>query len=170
MAFETVFDIGQQGFAGWVAAYGMLFVPVVALLVFRPFVKRRASQPAMPGGVRPLSSRVILGFAACWIVAAFIATLVPYRAAVAALRDGHYSVVEGPVTDFVPMPYTGHAMERFSVQGQPFSYSDFIVTPGFRNSASHGGPIREGLYVRIAYVGNTILRLEVARQRASGSR
>jgi len=61
------------------------------------------------------------------------------------------------------MPYTGHQDETFTVNGVRFSYSDFGVTCGFNNSASHGGPIREGLQVRIHYVGNAILRLEVAR-------
>jgi hypothetical protein len=61
------------------------------------------------------------------------------------------------------MPYTGHAMESFCVQEQCFSYSDYVVTTGFHNTASHGGPIREGLNVRIEYIGNIILKLEVAR-------
>jgi hypothetical protein len=43
-----------------------------------------------------------------------------------------------------------------------FCYSDYEVTAGFNNSASHGGPIREGLPVRVSYIGNTIVRLEVS--------
>ncbi len=31
----------------------------------------------------------------------------------------------------------------------------------FNNAASRGGPIREGLPVRISHIGNTILKLEV---------
>jgi hypothetical protein len=60
------------------------------------------------------------------------------------------------------MPYTGHSEESFVVDGKRFSYSDFIVTSGFHNAASHGGPIRAGLYVRVSYIGNVILRLEIA--------
>jgi hypothetical protein len=34
----------------------------------------------------------------------------------------------------------------------PFKYSDFDLTnPGFRNTTSHGGPIKDGLPVRIWY-------------------
>jgi hypothetical protein len=44
-----------------------------------------------------------------------------------------------------------------------FSYPDYTVTCGFNNTASRGGPIREGLQVRIHYVDQLILRLEVAR-------
>ena len=61
------------------------------------------------------------------------------------------------------MPYAGHSDESFVVGGRRFSYSDFVVTSGFHNAASHGGPIREGLYVRVTYLGNLILRLEIAQ-------
>jgi hypothetical protein len=37
-----------------------------------------------------------------------------------------------------------------------------ILTPGFHNTASHGGPIKPGLHVRLSYAGNDILRIEVA--------
>lgn len=70
-------------------------------------------------------------------------------------------MVQGYVTNFRPMPYEGHQDECFSVQSETFCYSDYGITAGFNNSASHGGPIREGLPVRVSYVGNTIVRLEV---------
>ena len=79
------------------------------------------------------------------------------------LRDPRLSVVEGPVANFVPMPEAGHVMETFTVQGQSFSYSDYVVVAGFHNAASHGGPIRGGLYVRVSHVGDVILKIEVAQ-------
>lgn len=76
---------------------------------------------------------------------------------------GHFETVEGTVGKFHPMPYRGHDEESFSVNGVDFSYSDFVGTSScFKQTASHGGPIRDGLRVRIAYVDNCILRLEVA--------
>lgn len=77
--------------------------------------------------------------------------------------QGQYSTVEGIVTNFHPMPYSGHQDESFSVNGVQFSYSDFVLVPCFNNAASHGGPIHEGLRVRIAYSGNCILKLEISR-------
>lgn len=74
---------------------------------------------------------------------------------------GQFSVVEGRVTHFHPMPYEGHEEECFSIGDQTFCYSDYVVTPGFNNCTSHGGPIREGLPVRVSYIGSTIVRLEV---------
>ena len=78
-----------------------------------------------------------------------------------AYKRHDFLVVEGYVTDLRPMPYQGHQDECFTVQPATFCYSDYDVSPGFNNSASHGGPIREGLPVRVSYVGGTILRLEI---------
>jgi hypothetical protein len=84
-----------------------------------------------------------------------------YARAKDAYVQGRYSVVEGTVANFRPMPYSGHQDESFSVDGVQFSYSDYVIVPCFNNTASHGGPIREGLGVRIAYSDNCILKLEV---------
>ena len=78
------------------------------------------------------------------------------------LAAGTYAVVEGKVENFKPMPKTGHSQESFTVNGVRFLYSDYDVSQGgFNNTASHGGPIRSGLPVRIAYQNGRILRLEV---------
>ncbi|SRR6266436_6128365 len=80
---------------------------------------------------------------------------------VKALRSRNYSTAEGRVHDFHPMPYEGHAEESFTVAGHRFSYSDYVETHCFNNTSSHGGPMREGLLVRISYSDNCILRIEV---------
>jgi len=54
-------------------------------------------------------------------------------------------------------------MERFVVNGHHYEYSDYVVSAGFNNTQSHGGPIREGITVRIADVRGKIARLEIAR-------
>jgi hypothetical protein len=81
-------------------------------------------------------------------------------------QRGDYRTVEGIVSDFHPMPYEGHQDECFSVEDQRFCYSDYEIAPGFHNAASHGGPIRSGLPVRIAYREGQILRLDIAKEQA----
>jgi hypothetical protein len=76
-----------------------------------------------------------------------------------------YQTVEGMVTNFHPMPESGHDSERFDVNGIQFEFSDFDVSDyGYNNAASHGGVIQEGLKVRIAYFNsgrkNVIIKLE----------
>jgi hypothetical protein len=64
-----------------------------------------------------------------------------------------YKTVEGLVQNYHPMPSSGHDTERFVVDGVPFEFSDFDLTDyGYKNAASKGGVIKEGLYVRIGYI------------------
>lgn len=115
---------------------------------------------------------IVLSIVAGWV--SFRAVIVNYLHRRGQLRTGQYIVVEGPVEHFVPMPYQGHASESFNVQGVGFSYSTYEITSCFNHTTSHGGPIHEGLQVRIAYVPtrdryepNCILRLEVASGNSS---
>jgi hypothetical protein len=82
----------------------------------------------------------------------------------AALRSGNSQVVEGSIEDFHPMPYTGHALERFKIQGVSFEYSDFDDSKaGFNHTLSHGGPLHGGMQVRLHYRDGRILQIEVPK-------
>jgi hypothetical protein len=154
MDYVTVFDISKQQFEWWWPAIGLL---IFALgIVFIKFISRWPSQ----------KNAKIIG----WVMVVFgpIFTIVVYNSQTSMWTDwrsvyerGGYSTVEGVVHDFKPMPYEGHQDECFWVENRKFCYSDYVVQPGFRQSASHGGPIREGLPVRIAYYEGQILRLDV---------
>jgi hypothetical protein len=160
MSYVTVFDVADAGYksAGF-PAFGLIFVVIgILLVVFRRKLphwdtRSRAARIIFPYGY--------LCFAVLWTSGAFISTYSAYRSALRARATETAKVVEGPVTNFVPMPVTGHALERFCVSDVCFNYSDYAVTAGFNRTSSHGGPIREGLPVRITYVGNTIIKLEV---------
>jgi len=162
MEYRVVFDIASAGYKSWsFPAFGLIFVVVGAGLV--------ALRKNFGGwwGKHPIASNVFafffFGFAVLWTVVSFVATYHDYSSLSAAVRTNCVHVVEGVVTNFRPMPVTGHAMERFCVSDKCFEYSDYIITGGFNNTSSHGGPIREGLSVRVSYVGNSITKLEIAR-------
>jgi len=152
--YRVVFDLSQKGFQWWFPAFGLIFAVIGGVLSWWGRRKRW-----------PLSRRFVgyfmVGFACLWSGLAFTATFGEYLKVRSAYRQGQLSIVEGNVTNFRPMPYEGHQDECFSVQSETFCYSDYGVTAGFNNSASHGGPIREGLPIRVSYIGNTIVRLEV---------
>ena len=57
----------------------------------------------------------------------------------------------------------GPEWERFCVEDKCFQYSDSDTGAGFNNTSSHGGPIKSGLHVRVTFVANTIVKLEVAQ-------
>ena len=81
-------------------------------------------------------------------------------------RAGRYLIITGNVTNL----RSGFKSECFNVEQVQFCYNDFVETGGFNHTVKHGGPIREGLPVRISYMTttptgnhNVILRLEVQK-------
>ncbi len=160
MNFERIFDADDAGYrTWWFPAIGLMFLLFgLGTLIYR----QRNPNPTLSRYYR-VFPYLITGFAALWFVLTFIGTFSEYWELRQALRSGQYEIVEGKVVDFVPMPVHGHARERFAVNGHRYEYSDFGITAGFNNTQSHGGPIREGLHVRIADVRGKIARLEIAR-------
>jgi hypothetical protein len=77
------------------------------------------------------------------------------------LRAGAVDVLEGQVAAFFDVP--GGKNECWSLDDRRFCYSDWESTPGFSRTRSLGGPIGPGSEIRVAVVGDTIVRLEVAR-------
>ncbi len=158
MTYRIVFDLTQSGYRSWwFPAFGLLFVAIGVVLIVlshRGVIDRSSPWKAV-------SPYLFFGFALLWSAGAFASTFGEYRRLRHAIETGQAQVVEGVVTNFVPMPYEGHASESFSVDGRRFAYSDYVVTAGFNNTSSHGGPIRAGLHVRITFVDATIVRLEI---------
>ena len=162
MEYRTVFDIATAGYKSWnLPVFGLIFVAAGAVLV--------AIGEKLPGwwAKHPRASNVFafyfLGFAMLWTLISFFSTYGQYSSLSEARVVNDECVAEGTVTTFKPTPVTGHAMEGFRVAGKCFEYSDYVITGGFNNTSSHGGPIRDGLPVRVSYVGNKIVKLEVAQ-------
>jgi hypothetical protein len=159
MHFETVFDAAHTVPPIWLPLFGLLLVGIGAFLVFNP---TWVSASQHDRRTRVFGWAVfIIGL--LWTLPVTVFLHSEYIGTRRALATGGYDVIEGPVTDFKPMPYSGHASESFTVAGQMFSYSDYISTPCFNNTRSHGGPINDGIYIRATYRANCILRLEIAR-------
>src|SRR5689334_7724640 len=152
--YVVVFDVSQKAFQWWFPAFGLIFVFIGGVMIWWGRRKHWTFW-------RMFTGYFMVGFACLWSALALATMLPEYLASQSAVKQGKFSVVEGAVIDFRPMPYEGHKSECFSVREQTFCYSDYVVTAGFNNSTSHGGPIREGLPVRVSYVGDTIVRLEV---------
>jgi hypothetical protein len=154
MDYRTVFDVTVAGFKSRsFPATGLIFIAIgIVLVAIRGKLTNKRWFPF-----------IFLTFAIVWTATTGFSTFSEYRTLREAAEGGKVLVVEGKVSDFVPMPRSGHAMESFCVSGVCFAYSDYVVTSGFNNTSSHGGPISEGLPVRVTYVGETIVKLEVAR-------
>ena len=157
--YATVFDVAKSGYRQWsFGAFGLIFVAVGLAL---PTLIRIGIFRKPPAWMQKWFPRVFLGFAIVWTAVAFAGTFIDYRRAVDALQNGEAKIVEGPVAHYWEVP---RKSESFDVQGIRFQYSDFGVIAGFNHVASLGGPIREGLPVKIWYWRGEILRLQIKNQ------
>ena len=164
--FVKVFDVSDSGFKDWeFSAFGLIFVAVGLVVFFSPQIVKATGIPYLnvQSAWKTFFRCSLLGFAILWTTITFFATYSEHRRHKALAQENNCRVVEGPVEHFIPMPYSGHADESFSVSGVQFRYSDFGATDAFNNTSSHGGPIDKDSYVRICYdpSGNKILRLEI---------
>lgn len=100
-------------------------------------------------------------FALLWLGVGTIPMWLEYTKLQKAYRLGNFSVVQGTVENFHPMPPQGHASECFSVTDQTFCYANTVISASFNQDSAHGGPIRAGLPVRVSYIGEDILKIEV---------
>jgi len=160
MTYDVVFDASiGHGMAWSFLAPGIFFIFLgVGVLKKKIVLPTQMSPKSVARG-----AWFFLGLAVLWTTGAAATMARDYFQLKGALVLNQANIVEGRVTNFRPMPWSGHPMESFSVCGVIFSYSDFIETGSFNNATSHGGPIREGLWVRISHLGNRIARLEIAR-------
>jgi len=157
MQYYLVYDAAQSGYrCFWFPLAGL------ALVVIIHFIEvSRERNPNYKNSFRYRLNKFGLWFGVLWVVIVFAGTGYEYMKLSYALRTGRYSVVEGRVTQFVPMPREGHMNESFVVNGRRYEYSDYGISAGFNNTSAHGGPIRPGLQVRIADVSGKIARLEI---------
>lgn len=148
MHYITLFDAGLRPLKVWVPAISFGFM-VVTFLIARLRWKR-------------FWPRLCFLLVTLWTLVTVCVVGWDYYSARDALISGQYQVVEGRVSGFHPMPARRHDHEHFTVNGVRFEYSHDSVSACFNDDAASGGPIREGLPVRVTYRGNCILRLEVA--------
>jgi hypothetical protein len=107
-------DIEEGYRAWWFPAIGLVLVLVSGLFVLNPTL---AILVGIWGRPKKFFSWVFLGFSVLWTVMTFGITYSEYRAATTALKEGRYSLAEGPVANFV----SGPKQESFTV-GKSFVF------------------------------------------------
>jgi len=163
MEYHTIFDMLQVGYRSWPSVLvGLAFMLMgISMFVFPRFwakIPFRGSE-----FMRRYSPYIFTGFATIWTLSVFAITYSDYAYARYEYLQGKADVVEGAVSNFKPgTNMRGSAYESFCVKDKCFTYSDYEDEAGFNTMTINGGPIREGLPVRVTFVGNTIVKLEVA--------
>jgi hypothetical protein len=155
MGYRTVFDVTQVGFQWWIPLLILIFG---ALFVSIGFAVRTL-------GDRDSSTKgalfQIVGAVGILGALVFSASMYEeYRTARKAFTTHSYSVSEGVVRDFIPMPPGGHSTESFEVSGVRFEYGSGWGSTMF-NSEWNKGSIHNGVEARITYLGKDIIKVEV---------
>jgi hypothetical protein len=154
MGYRTVFDVAQNGIQWW-PLFGVIFGGLFAIvgLALRTSGDKDSA----------LKATVFQLFGAMFVLFAlgfFASTCSEYRNARKALATHNYSISEGLVSDFVPMPPGGHFTESFVVNRIRFEYGIGWGSTTF-NSERNKGFIHDGVQAQITYVGKDIIRVEI---------
>jgi len=77
-------------------------------------------------------------------------------------RNGRSDVVEGVISVKHEQPASGHTKgDVITIGGKEFEVNQFLVTPGYKTTISHGGALRQGVYARLHYHDGIILKAEI---------
>jgi hypothetical protein len=159
MSFQTIFDIHDAGVR--VAFLAPAFACLFVLSLMGWWRVRRGRMQLLPPPRERVSSGLQAAFFAVLTFLAFVATWGAHWSLISRMDNGRVERVQGAVHDFKPAE-TYKGTEQFSVASQTFSYSRVSVQQGFHTMSGDGGPVRNGLCVRILYQRNDILRIESA--------
>jgi hypothetical protein len=155
MEYQVAYDVVTEGLRGalptdYYIAWAVTVVGGICAIYYG--IRRRQVRPVLVG-------LFFGGFFTYWAV-------VGYRrqaSLIASARTGDYQVAEGVVTNFRPRPKSGKGFEEFTVNQLRFAYLDGTQGVGFSQDVTAGGPIREGLQVRVSHRDGRILKLEIRR-------
>ncbi|HXC16558.1 MAG TPA: hypothetical protein VNV60_03870 [Holophagaceae bacterium] len=168
MPSQVVFDVNQAGYqSAWFPAFGLIFFLIGAVLAIINRTRAKRGDPAISnnsGTPAPFLPWLSMGFSLLWSLATFSSTYGDYRHLRDALNQGGCQKVDGQIEHFHPANDEGRGRqieESFDVQGAHFSYSAAGVSAGFNQIQAHGGPLKEGLRVRIYAFQGQIARLEI---------
>ena len=154
--YHLYFDTSQQGFRiDSMTPFGLMFVAFGILLVFW-------ARKSGGNWRRQFGAWFYLLFSIVWTLLISLAPLGEYLQVTRAVGNGEFRITEGNVENYSFKPDGRKKTERFCVETTCFSYSKFDRIY-FHQPVENGGPIRNGLRVRIGHIRHRIVRLEIAR-------
>jgi hypothetical protein len=122
---------------------------------------------------RSLKKLVGPAFITAWSVVWLIAHIPLWRIGITETNrlldiyhNGKSRVVEGIVHVSHQQPAQGHSSgDKITVGDQTFEVNFFLATPGYKQTISHGGVLREGVFARLHHYDGIILKLEIGNKR-----
>jgi hypothetical protein len=164
MICSTYYDLAEQGFGQWWFLLLGLLMSLLGILVFVVGYAWPRERLALIGILLRIGGA---SFFIGWITISTYQTIVGYSLYQTLLQmkyEGKERRVQGIVTNFSPYNLQKYSVvESFELDGHFFSYSPNEIRAGFRQTSAKGSPIHNGVYLRVAYVGNSITQLEVCQ-------
>jgi len=163
--YELVYDAANGNPETWP------FMPISLLVIlFGAFLTfsetaRSAFSRGRSKKLMLIFSRVLFGGAVLLTLLSGCSTFSKTKEAKLSSLDNTCTLIEGKVVNFKPRASEGGQNEKFKVNNITFEYSDYVFTGGFNNTASHGGPIYEGLKVRLCYFDRSNPNAYISRSR-----
>jgi hypothetical protein len=155
--YTVVFDVRESGYRyGWIATAPLILAVFAPIWVYAVLRYRGRKLPRWCYAIMPLPPVALSAF---WLLTSWT----DYSRLRSALEQGRCVVVEGVIQDYRAAPPTGHGKESFVVNSQYFEFQEGASMPGFSFERRNGGPLANGVRVRVHHMGNDIARLEVAR-------
>ena len=149
--YRTVFELGLKSFPWSTVAHPL--IGLIGGLVILWLLRKKTFYTIVGTAIASISAIIF--------ILALISSVPEFITRRGAYANRKGITVEGVVVNFRQAPEIGPATESFSINGTSFSYNVLDGNPCFHNAPIHGGPIREGLVVRIRYDETCIQRVDV---------
>lgn len=159
MICSLYYDMESQGFQYWhlliLSPFGFV-MGIAVFFVVNDFMKNVWLRLYCKSGA------IIFVLGWVWLGAwVLLGPYIQYRDVLNSIKADNVHTVFGEVSNFKPASHYGSRHESFVVAFKNFSYSPNDIKPGFRTTRDEGNPIRIGDFVRISYVGQTIVKIEL---------
>ncbi|MFZ6776477.1 hypothetical protein ACO0LD_06545 [Undibacterium sp. Ji83W] len=168
MNSTLIFDITQTEWTSHLNSFpALVFVAVGVIMTGLNISRKRRGLPKhgwnagldKPGPILPL---FILGLGLVTTVYIFRASYFDYTELRSAYEQGNCEVIEGKVENFHAGTRKKNASkEYFDIRHKHFVYPNPGNLAAFNKTVADGGPIKEGLQVRIHHCDGAIARLEI---------
>jgi hypothetical protein len=171
--FTVAFNILDENQAEWSCL--LLGIGPLLGLLFLPVLIKFGVLPSPRAFLKPF---ILLVCGLIFVSVFFFVRLHAYRDYRQALLSGQTSYVEGNIEYFSESQNAGgnkysllpHRVISFAVNGVYFSSSETMVSIGFNAAKSQDNRIQDGNYVRVWYIGNDILKLEIKTDAVTGTK
>ncbi len=178
MEYKTFFDVENLDFS-W-SQFNIRIILLVVSIVAYNIVKRKKQQPISPPSYQKSITQQIfspslqdtlklaIAFFGFFLVFGIGISLYDMYKVKDAIKTGKVKIVTGKVSNYQleQNPSGKIGTESFYVEDIKFEYSDSETMYRFHQTSLNGGPVHEGMKVRIHYFGMppVILKLELSEE------